>query len=60
MQIVPITLDQFTAIYNELNQVHQHKPTPAIVAYSGAHQRLGRITITSDPIQCLLVKDDRV
>lgn len=57
MQIVPITLEQFTAIYNELSHIHQHKPTPAVVAYSGAHQRLGKITITSDPLQCLLFRE---
>ncbi len=57
MQIVPITIEQFTAIFNQLSQVQQHNPTPALVAFTGAHQRLGMVTITSDPLQCLLIRE---
>jgi hypothetical protein len=56
MQMQTITAEQFADIYNELGRVQEHKPSPAIVAYSGEHIRLGNITIISEPTHCLLLR----
>ena len=57
MQIQVISIEDYTAIYNELTNTHQQHPTTALTTISGTHHRLGQIVITSDPIRCMLIRE---
>lgn len=54
MEIIPITIEEFADLHKAMENIRQQYVNTTLVAYSGSHPAIGEITITSDPLQCLL------
>jgi len=57
MLVTAITTERFVEIYSELTDIIEQSPNSTTTAYSGTHSGIGRVVITSDPIQCPLIRD---
>jgi len=50
----PETTERFVEIYEQLTDITEHNPNSTTKAYTGSLSEIGDVTITSDPVKCLL------
>jgi len=47
--------ERFVEIYSELTGITEQSPNATTTAYAGSLSGIGRVVITSDAVQCLLI-----
>jgi len=57
MKIKSITTERFVEIYEQLTNISEQSPNSTTTAYTGSHSEIGRVIITSDPLQCMLIQE---
>jgi len=57
MQVTAITTEQFVEVYEQLTDISGQSPNSTTTAYAGSLSEIGDVVITSDAVQCLLIRE---